>query len=106
MKTIKVSEATSIQLDWLIAGLEGEAESAVTKGYVTGKGRPCGKYSPTTDWSQLGPIIEREDLDLISVGANHFRARKEGGNPTSGYGPTRLIVSKLGEAVEVPEELS
>ena len=110
MKTIKVSEATPIQLDWLVAKCEGEGNWPIWKA----DGYYC---QPTKSWDQGGPIIERERLcarPLKEVwgcwvtdkyGDIHALA-------LSGFGPTPLIaamrcfvISRLGDTVEVPEEL-
>ena len=83
------------------------------------------KYS--TDWSQGGPIIEREEIGLDPVycngefdswrAAGHDLQYDENGEYIDGsdhmmYGPTPLIAamrcycaSKLGDEVEIPEEL-
>ena len=70
-----------------------------------------------TDWSQGGPIIERELLfpePLLDTNCAliRWRCRNWKGDGSDFYGPTPLIsamrcfcVSKLGEEVEVPEEL-
>jgi len=110
---MKTSELTGAALDWAVAKAEGEAESAVIRGYVTGKGKPAGRYTPSIDWSQGGPIIEREGIAI--------RKMRDGGwiaTDSSVYGwlqpssPTPLIAamrcyvaSKLGEEVEIPLEL-
>jgi hypothetical protein len=77
---------------------------------------PATDYS--TDWSQGGPIIEREgiatkkwlgawqaEVEFLPDDDTHYRYGKS-------YGPTPLIAamrcyvaSKLGDEVEVPEEL-
>jgi hypothetical protein len=73
------------------------------------------RYHPSTNWAQGGPIIERERL-LIQP-----ELGKEGaGNawycvaitPHDAYGETPLVaamrcylVSKLGDEIDVPEEL-
>ncbi len=104
---IKVSEATSTQLDWLYESL------------TTGESQPGACY--TTDWAQGGPILERECIDMQAYGA----ASEVPKNPDyweasiylhdeiiRGEGPTPLIaamrcfvVSTMGEEVEVPDEL-
>jgi len=73
---IKTSEAIGFQLDWLVAKCEGVTltehidgnyswlEHEVTGNWVT--------YSPSTDWSQGGPIIEREK---ISIGYERYGAQ-------------------------------
>ncbi len=65
-------------------------------------------FSPSTDWSQGGPIIERESIYLMKVGITQWRA--DCGPAVTG--PTPLIAamrafvtSELGDAVEIPEEL-
>ena len=83
------------------------------------------EYSPSTDWSQGGPIIERDGVNLSQeFGGSEgsfakptgwmARIYKLGGpiNPTGYRGPTPLIAamrclvaSKLGDEVEIPEEL-
>lgn len=71
------------------------------------------KYS--TDWSQGGPIIERERISVVDVdGYDFWKADKlnEEAIPVISYGPTPLIAamrcfcaSRLGDEVEIPEEL-
>jgi hypothetical protein len=85
--------------------------------------------SPSTDWSQGGPIIEREkinlsvdyqddalSLDMIPIGwkANLWNNSVPGtpGFLQWAYGPTPLIAamrcyvaSKLGDNIEIPKEL-
>lgn len=69
--------------------------------------------TPSTDWAQGGPIIEREH-----IGTYHFVLPEDGwaasvfDDPIY-VGPTPLIAamrcyvaSKLGDEVEVPEELT
>ena len=86
------------------------------------------EYKPSTDWAQGGPIIEREDIsfrkyhrpDSEAHGKYYARICRESGvmvgwYKTTGHqqtGPTPLIAamrcyvaSKLGDAVNVPEEL-
>jgi hypothetical protein len=121
MKTIKVSEATNIQLDWLVAKCEGLPLGP--RGFVIyrdGEGDAAG-YTPSTDWAQGGPIIEREKIDLYhrtndgTWTAAKWNDTLGGGELTSKTSacPTPLIaamrcyvVSELGDTVEVPEELT
>jgi hypothetical protein len=131
MKTIKVAEATKAQLDWLVAKCEGYKPDAYMRsadirkdaaGKVIGVTVPArGErhydwFCPTTDWSQMGPIIEREKIglsqftresgELVWV-ASAFSIKRWG------YGLTPLIaaarcyvISKLGDEVEVPNALA
>ena len=130
MKTIKVAEATKAQLDWLVAKCEGYKPDAYMRsadirkdaaGKVIGVTVPArGErhydwFCPTTDWSLMGPIIERDEIAIVPM-AEGWEAQFEPSDSQSdtflAYGPTPLIAaarcyvaSKLGEEVEVPEEL-
>lgn len=71
-------------------------------------------WAPSIHWEQGGPIIEREKLMLwhdTRYTKYWWRAKHEN-NAVVFYGPTPLIAamrcyvaSKLGDEVEVPEEL-
>lgn len=120
---IKVSEAEGVVLDWLVAKCEG-ALSPLGNVMLKGNQRliiaggdietPTVIYSPSTDWAQGGPIIEREG---ITVGKTrhgfweaHYRTYDErecymtASNPLMGA-MCCFVISKLGEEVEVPEDL-
>ena len=127
MKTIKVSEANILQLDWLVAKAHytDGRKTQVYRSYITVENFPGSggffSYGPTTDWSQGGPIIEREKIQLsFGVGINsdlwfaeRYRCYAGGRDVKSQqYGKAPLIAamrcyiaSKLGETAEVPEEL-
>lgn len=110
MKQINTAEATGPALDWLVAKIEG-LDPEIYGGRVwQGTKRP---FNPSTDWSQGGPIIHRERIDLKFINdvcyAGTFINRVVDGRT---IGPTPLIAamrcfvtSKLGDTVEVPEEL-
>lgn len=134
MKTIKVSEATERQLDWMVSTLTNPEWDYEDRAYNTFDWIDTGdtndeQYSPSTDWAQGGPIIEREGInlsvdyqdsalsnDMVQIGwkGNLWNNSVPG---TAGflqwaYGPTPLIAamrcfvaSKLGETAEVPEGL-
>jgi hypothetical protein len=113
---IKTSALTGVALDWAVAKCEDVwveyVDDEITQCLLQ---KPSGRYAPSTDWAQGGPIIERERL-LIQP-----ELGKEGaGNawycvaitPHDAYGATPLIAamrcyvaSKLGDEVEVPDEL-
>lgn len=74
-------------------------------------------WSPSTNWSQGGPIIERERIDIINNGSEwaagfdveQWQVAMGVGLPRIAYGPTPLIAamrayvaSKFGEEVELP----
>ena len=101
MKTIKVAEATELQLDWLVARIEGDELPK-----DGGKGLD---YS--SDWAVGGPIIEREGISIYRMTSDWSAAYNPSGATQDG--PTPLIAamrcfvtSRLGEEVEVPDELA
>ena len=73
-------------------------------------------YSPFTDWSAAGPLIEREEITMQHIGGaakwmSYWNDKRLNFLPVM-YGPTPLIAamrcyvaSKLGDEVDVPEEL-
>lgn len=68
--------------------------------------------SPSTNWSQGGPIIEREKIGLFFDRACGLRWRAHNSTTPSLLAETPLIAamrcyvaSKLGDEVDVPEEL-
>lgn len=65
------------------------------------------QFSPSTEWDDGGPIIERERISVIER-TTHWVADLRGTSPVAG--PTALIAamrayvaSKLGEEVELPQ---
>ena len=113
---IKTSEATGPVLDYLVAKCAGvNVRLDRVQGPVISNVLGWFHYRPSADWSQGGPIIEREKLWLQpevgheeTAGAWYCVALTSHGI----YGPTPLVAamrcyvaSKLGEEVEVPEEL-
>lgn len=69
-------------------------------------------YSPSTDWAQGGPIIEREMIDLQPVMRLHtkdvyWRACGAFMSPTPLIAAMRCFVaSKMGDEIEIPKELT
>ena len=71
-------------------------------------------FSPSTDWAQGGPIIEREKIDVGTSTCGGWRAvMATEPEYTYGNGPTPLIAamrcyvaSKMGDEIEIPEELT
>jgi hypothetical protein len=71
-------------------------------------------FQPSTNWSQGGPIIEREAIELTpdEYAGTWAAYMTNEGEPYEGTGTTPLIAamrayvaSKLGDEVDVPEEL-
>jgi hypothetical protein len=116
---MKTSELTGAALDWAVAKCEGfDPETLNTKTGVVYSLR-YGVYTPSTDWAQGGPIIERIKGFLFK---HWLESNREGQCQAEihnydgdwiAFGPTPLIAamrcfvaSKLGDEVEVPEELT
>jgi hypothetical protein len=116
---MKTSELTGTALDWAVAKCEGiiGVDGRHTDEYCDSlRHDQDGDYSPSTDWSQGGPIIEREGISVDRAG---LAWTADLSDSVGGYiehtesGPTPLIAamrcyvaSKLGDEVEIPEELS
>ena len=69
-------------------------------------------YSPSTDWNQGGPIIEREDIAMWPDQEGGWFASTDQGKSMDYHGETALIAamrcyvaSKLGDTVDISEEL-
>ena len=120
MKTIKVSKATPIQLDWLVNNIRyGYAVISGGRIYAPAENPNLGyalpQLCPSSDWAQGGPLIEKELINLITTAGYPWRATvyMGGGVWIDQEGPTPLIAamrcyvcSRMGETVEVPEELT
>jgi len=119
MKT-KTSELTGPALDWAVAKCEGIVwEQGDLDAGEYGPG-----FAPATDWEYGGPIIEREGMELLcNVSPAQAKAFKNAApdwfaclkykRADHWHGPTPLIAamrcyvaSKLGDEVDVPEELT
>ena len=109
MKPIKVYEASGAVLDWMVLKALGHDFIGFNLKYMDA-------YPLSTDWAQGGPIIEREHISVTghknytTLPDMHWRAYIQSTAPV--YGPTILIAamrcyitSKLGDTLEVPEEL-
>lgn len=121
---IKTSELTGAALDWAVAKCEGVNEETFRLFYYPTEptdfdshGYPEFHYSDV--WAQGGPLIEREDLTVGKVvgSKNEWSAEsfQDDGVRVKflRYGPTPLIAamrcyvaSKLGDEVDVPEEIT
>lgn len=111
---IKTSELIGPALDWAVAKCEGCSEKRLLDVAMWSYMRQQGAFRYSTDWSQGGQIIEREKLKVVPiVNGMHWYAQKVyGGGLEYMEGPTPLIAamrcfvaSKLGDEVDVPEEL-
>lgn len=114
---MRTSELTGAALDWAVAEANGtpiyRSGKTLTRMDMDGQHY----WQPTFDWSQGGPIIEREEISVErrmpcmkdeQWGAQGWKAMQN-----FHKGPTPLIAamrcyvaSKLGDEVEIPEELT
>ena len=108
---MRTSELTGAALDWAVAKCEGlETWQDSSQILLVGDDEP---YHPSTDWAQGGPIIEREIITLDFDGGTDWQARDFDSQQILAHGPTPLIAamrcyvaSKLGDEIDVPEELT
>lgn len=123
MATIKTSELSGAALDWAVAKCEGITEIGAPEGISFEEEfilmHDAGDFAYSTDWSEGGPIIERESIDIEKHSEGYWEGSiyaydNDGwGTCTYNYkGPTPLIAamrcyvaSKLGDTVEIPDEL-
>lgn len=111
---MKIQELKGALLDYWVAKAEEKEIFATDGTYYIARGRHADKYSPSSDWSQGGPIIEREKLVLmpwVQTNREEWASRRKDdwhkqGDPY--FGPTPLtaamrcfVASKFGE--EVPD---
>jgi hypothetical protein len=109
---IKTSELAGAALDWAVAIAEDfNTETLNTKTGVVYSLR-YGVYTPSTNWAQGGPIIEREGIGINSHldGDEWFARDYWGMNEQADEKPLIAamrcyVASKLGDTVDVPEEL-
>lgn len=124
MKT-KTSELIGLALDWAVCKAEGEELAALNIVYPQ-QAKYFPTISPSTNWSLAGLIIEREGIAIreippVSGDGGRILTRRwiaeifrfPGGPRRSvAYGTTPLIAamrayvaSRLGDEIEIPEEL-
>lgn len=121
---IKTSELSGAALNWAVAKCEERTPFLALPDFddilLTAGGSP---YLPSQNWSQGGPIIERENISFQPFSGDKFawKAHKWAWSAPNGmmlvqgmciWGETPLIAamrcyvaSKLGDEVEIPNEL-
>lgn len=107
---VKTSELTGAALDWAVAKCMGlKATIDRTMVWIRPKHHAYIHYSPSTDWAQGGPIIEREKIECEHDGFQwwaRIRADEDFSGPTPLIAAMRCYVaSKLGNEVDVPDDL-
>lgn len=120
---IKTQDLTDAALDWAVDEIEYkrmQAEGEYVKGWVLASHRKGESVNPwSSDWLWGGPIIEREEIavqccycdgELVGWMADSKKLNED--DDMEQYGSTPLIAAmrcyvatKLGDGVDVPEEL-
>ena len=116
---MRTSELTGAALDWAVAkcigGHIGVADECVCFDLNDGEGFNI--FKPSTDWAQGGPIIEREEIDILMEQRDLKTWAAEIYRSPKGYIPQRgttplvaamrcYVANKLGDEVEIPKELT
>ena len=124
---IKTSELTGAALNWAVAMCEGwqwttAIDNTGQHPWLVKEGRDMNPkdYHPSTNWGSGGRIIEREGISVVRVsdslwGASmHYQNDDDERTQTAEeHGTTPLIAamrcyvaSKMGDEVDVPEEVT
>ena len=116
---MKTSELIGLSLDWAVVKCECAIPAAfksipallngsvrVFRGDISSYSEPV---SPSTNWAHGGPIIEREEIAILleypkSWWATDGDVRSSGDTPLIAA-MRCYVTSKLGDDVEIPEEL-
>ena len=120
---MKTSELSGAVLDWAVAKAEGMHVTMVRGGWFVFDSDAYSEFRndynddklqafrPSTNWAQGGPIIEREKIDTYYGEKGWWQAVAET-NDVFAFGSTPLIAamrcyvaSKLGDEIQLPEEL-
>lgn len=125
MKKVRVDGVEGAVLDWLVAKAEGLLDQSIKVGEATATAvvidehgemfdmRYGVDYSPSTNFSQEGPIRMREKLSVgPTCNGDWYANNPFACAPQMGYGPTPniaamrcFVMSRLGEEIEVPDVL-
>ena len=110
---VKTAELTGAALDWAVAKCEGLEVNSQGRAWVPDPDMLHfnKQFKPSTDWSQGGPIIERERISAGVASWTEWIASILPPKEARGYGPTPLIAamrcfvaSKLGDEIDLPED--
>lgn len=121
MAIVKVSELSGKALDYAVAICQNVEIDSNGCPIWFDSGRIDAnrvEYNPSQYWAIAGPIIEREKMEITPYGINGEWRARDFYEPSPGvpcaeqYGNSSLVaamrcyvVSKMGESVEIPEEL-
>lgn len=107
MTKIKTSDLEGEPLNWAVAEAVGDNPVIIDGEVITGSW--WGPFEPSVDWAQCGPLLDEFKPDLEWIVDGTVRADIE---DSIGYGSTHLqavcraiVAAKMGDEVDVPEEL-
>lgn len=118
---VKVSAATNQQLNFMVAKCEYLDADSLGMVWVPDPEQMHfnKQFKPSTEWAQAGPIIERERI-TVNIGwtteqplasiwtvrnGEGFAAFKQRGNTPLIAAMRSYVTSKIGDVVEIPDEL-
>lgn len=112
---VKTAELNGKALDWVVGKAAGinvgvNMERCVTliESYAPIKMKP---WEPSTDWSQCGPLIEQFNIGVGHVeGEDGWWSSADYENGIQGETPQisicrAVVASKLGDEVDIPDEM-
>lgn len=114
---LKTTELQGAVLDWAVAKCEGQvSDSARFMAIFTHQNKTKRGYCWSTDWALAGPIIERENISVLyrvgvrliaNIDGKHEQviANRHPGNAQLIVAMRCYVASKLGDEVEVPDEI-
>ncbi len=118
---VKTSNLSGRALDWAVAyAYYGDGVVKLDHGFlIMQPARYIGRnpihsrmYSPSARWTQGGPIIESERIDVFSTAGGTGWCAQSDRRVFTAYGNSPLVAamrcyvaSRLGDEVEVPDEL-
>ena len=110
---MKTSELSGVQLNWAVAKAEDKQVKfecgllfLITPNITYGD-----LYRPSEDWEHGGPIIEREGISVLMEDDTWKASNSWGHIPLEGSTPLIAamrcyVADKLGQEVEIPEEIT
>lgn len=99
---VEISKLLGPALDWAVAqdcriDLEKDANGKVLVrgGFIFHRGKEWAKFSPSTDWAEAGPSIERHQIDITSDNTRSEQERWQADDGISSveFGPTPLVAA-------------
>jgi hypothetical protein len=110
---IKTEELSGKALDWAVATSQGWLADEENGDWIFHCAAIISieRYAPSVDWAQGGPLIEQHKVTLDTTSSDQWEAHA--GGPFGWWSSDKpliaamraIVASKLGEEVDVPDEL-